>query len=400
MEKDKQSRRNFLKNSAVGASVFGLDFSMPSWLFSTNTEGAFGNSLAVAPTVTFIRESLALTQKLVDDIIAKQSDVISLVLVANTITLSENIKIKKDVQLTLIADNINGTGKIIDMSQAQNPDAAVVGYTPKNVYLHTKKIAGLTINAVGTQGSNGVNSTVHFKKTADGTRSGIPDKFDAPGRGQNGANGGNGGNVYIFFVESNNTVINSAGGRGGVGGKGGNGGTYCAEYDKANPKKFKKTVGSTWVWEFSFDCLRTAQATGQSGTTGTNGTNGIKDVKQQSAADWYITTHTKTPNWSNYRVRLADYYYRTVNDPTPHPDPILKDGFLRNRHAVRQVLAALSLNPTNPIAQQLKTRIYYGHSPIGFSWNIDVNPKVGEFQDAYTQFYPMVDSIHKQATNS
>jgi chorismate mutase len=399
MEKNKQSRRNFLRNSAVGASVFGLDFSMPNWLFSTNTEGVFGSSLAVAPTVTFIRESLALTQTLVDSIIAKQSNVTSLVLVANTITLSENIKIKRDLQLTLIADNINGAGKTIDMSQPQNPNATVAGYTPKNVYLHAKKIVGLTINAVGTQGSNGVNSTVHFKKTADGTQFGIPDKFVAPGNGQNGANGGNGGNVYIFFVESNNTVINSAAGKGGVGGTGGTGGKYCAEYDKANPRKSKKTVGSSWVWVFSYDCLREERIYGQSGNPGLNGKDGIKDVKKQTTTDWYKTTHVKSPNWSAYRARLADYYYRTVNDPTPHPDPALKDGFLRNRHAVRQVLAALALNPANLAAKQLKTRIYYGHSPIGFSWNIDVNPQVGEFQTAYTQFYPMVDSIHTHAKN-
>jgi ElaB/YqjD/DUF883 family membrane-anchored ribosome-binding protein len=428
MEKYNNSRRNFLKNSVMGVSVFGLDFSMPNWLFSINTGGESGNVFTVASDITFIREKILLTQQLLDDIIAKQNispsvNFITVRLVATTITLDEDIKVKKNVQFILVADDINGNGKKVDVSDLKiNPDATVTGYTPKDCYFHAKRINGLTVNALGANGANGKDATVNFKMIESGSQFGKPDKFEAPGTGQNGGNGANGGTVHIMFTEFDNTIINTTGGKGGVGGKGGNPGSYCAEYDLANPKSRRVTVGgassvpsgtsrpgglgggkpgssggTTWKMETYYDCFKEARAEGLGGNLGVNGKDGVKDVKKVSSAFWYKQAHIKCPNWSNYRVKLAEYYYRSVNNPDEIFSPQLKDEFMRNRFALIQVFEALALNPNNETAKLWKTRIYNGHTPIGIRREIDINPDFPFFQGEYTKLYGIVDSIQRQA---
>jgi hypothetical protein len=354
-----------------------------------------------------------------DNIIAKQNipssvNFITVRLVATTITLSENIKINKNIQFILIADDINGNGRTVDLSNLQiNPDATVTGYTPKDCYFHAKRINGLTVNALGASGGNGKDSTVNFKKLESGTKFGKPNKFEAPGTGQNGGNGGNGGIVHVMFTETNNTIINTTGGKGGVGGKGGNPGNYCAEYNLANPKSIKKTVpgtpgipgvpGSgtktTYVYETYYDCLREERVDGHSGNFGANGKEGIKDVKKVNREDWYKNAYLKCPSWSDYRVKLAEYYYRSVNNPELETiTPQLKNNpLMRNRYALIQVFEALALNPNNTAAKLWKTRIYNGHTPIGIQRDVDTNPDFTGFQREYLSLHGIVDSIQKQA---
>jgi ElaB/YqjD/DUF883 family membrane-anchored ribosome-binding protein len=429
MEKNKQSRRNFMKTSAVGASVFGLDFSMPSWLFSTNTKGEAGNALTVGSDITFIRENITLTQQLLKDIVAKQNipssvNFITVRLVATTITLSENIKIEKNIQFMLIANDINGNGKTIDVSDLKiNPDASVTGYTPKDCYFYAKRLNNLTINALGAQGGNGKDSTINFKMLDSGAKLlGRPDKFEAPGTGQNGGNGGNGGAVHITFTESNNATINSTGGKGGVGGRGGNPGNYCAEYDLANPKTTKVVTqgssggisrpgglggggkpgssgGTTVTMETYYNCLRQESVVGRSGNFGANGKDGLKDVKKVSNAVWYTTANSKCPSWSDYRVKLAEYYYRSVNNPEPETiaPQLTNNALMRNRYALIQVFEALALNPNNVTAKLWKTRIYNGHTPIGIQRDVDTNPDFEGFQSEYLKLYGIVQTIQNQA---
>jgi hypothetical protein len=409
MEKNKQSRRNFMKTSAVGASVFGLDFSMPSWLFSTNTEGGVGSVLAVAANVTFIRETLTLTQKLVDSIIAKNPDVSHLTLVANTIQLTENILIKRDVQLTLMANDINGGRRTISLSQPKNPKAAISGYSPQALTLYAKKINGLTVNTLGADGADGIAGTDFKMINYYGDKN-----FEAPTNGENGANGGNGGNVSILFTEFNDTIINSTAGRGGNGGKSGNGGVYCAKFfPKTSPISVPKipsgfggskpgsvggTTGTGGGKPTPPMCEREERVDSQNGSNGVNGKDGFKRLIKLSDDQWYKTVNTRCPVWSDYRVRLAEFYYRSINNPlNTTPNAALGTGLLRSRHAIKQTLEALALNPNNATAELWKTRMFNGHTPIGIQRNIDITSDVELFQDAYNQCYGAVDQIQRQA---
>ncbi len=417
MEKYKQSRRNFMKNSAVGASVFGLDFSMPSWLFSTNAEREAGNAFLAGSDITFIRENITLTQQLLNDIIDKNGAT-ALTIVADTISLSQTIKVPKDVQLTLIAINIKGNRNAIDLSQPKNLTREnfrlQAGYSSKALTLHAKRISGVSINASGSDGADGVNGD-DFKIINY-----ITGSFEKPTAGEHGATAGSGGNVTILFTESNDTFVNTKGGKGGKGGIGGKGGVYCAEvYPAITPVSVGKpstglggisggkpgsvggTIGTGGGKPAPLMCKREERINDSpNGMNADNGKDGVKTVQKLSDDQWYVRTNQICPAWSDYRVRLGEFYYRSINNPiNTSPNAALTTGLLRSRHAVGHIFEALALNPDNAMAKLWKTRMYYGHTPIGLQRNIDVTADVKILQDAYSQCYGVVDSIHKQAIN-
>jgi hypothetical protein len=171
------------------------------------------------------------------------------------------------------------------------------------------------------------------------------------GQGGIGGTGHTGGNVTIHFVSATPTPqANALGGVGGKGGPGGRGGGGDPPGED-----------------------------GEEGETGRPGRPGKTEIAQVGASDiWKALDGASVEAWAAYRAEVAGYLFRKFD-----PDSQIA--------AFEEAGAALFLNPGDPDAAAVRSRIANRQIPSGLSRDLDIAP---DFQALAANLTSEIDVVH------
>jgi hypothetical protein len=272
-------------------------------------------------TTRFFRDVLSIDQNLIAMLNPHPGD--TLVLGGRQVSLSAllpayNYVIAAD-QLTVApqaAISITGVG------ENPSPVVTVLAGAINGLLAITCAGAPGKTGATGAPGQNGDTGGGHHPLNEGGVGQ----------DGQDGGRGHPGGNVIMHFVSTTQApVANTPGGVGGKGGKGGPGGVGDPPGEPGND-----------------------------GQTGPPGGPGKIEIAQVGASDvWKALDSASAQAWAAYRAEVAGYLFRRFD-----PDSQIA--------AFQEAGAALLVNPGDPDAAAIRSRIANRQIPSGLSRDLDI----------------------------
>lgn len=280
----------------------------------------------MARTVRYFRDALIIDRNLISNLKASPGD---------TIVFGA-----REVTLASLASGFDYVIAAERMSVAPNAATAIGGNTFTTV-LAASIDGALNITSMGEEGMYGADGEPgESGEVIDDTEGGRP-IFLPGGAGGNGANGepgGPGGTVTVRYVSATETPTASApGGAGGAGGKGGAGGPG-------------KPPGKP----------------GKPGKAGPRGPAGIVSIEQVDAEEiWSLLDAASAREWAAYRAEVAGYLLR-------------KFDYESQLAALNEAESALMLNPEDPDAAVIQSRIVNRQIPSGLPRDLDIAPDFPE----------------------
>jgi hypothetical protein len=210
----------------------------------------------------------------------------------------------------------------------------------------------------------------------------------AGGEGSPGGQGARGGDVKIIFIEdkvsggfNSAASIDVPGGDGGEGGDGGSGGPGGPGGDGVPPGEDGPDGPN-----------------GPKGRNGEPGPPGSKEAKQLSENDYYKEIHPFVAEWSAYRLRLGQYYFRAFRPARDPKRPTLPENYFLEK-AMAEFTEILKLDPQNEQAAIYRNSIVHNENILGLARDIDIIPDFEHYQSIARDYGPMVLSLFQTATN-
>lgn len=276
----------------------------------------------MANTVRYFRDVLAIDQNLIASLNARYGD--TLVFGARQVTV---LSLTPYYNYVFAADRITVAGGAISFTTA----------TPSAVTVLAANIDGpLSITCAGTRGAAGADGEPGESGITDNPEGGRPIILPGGrgGNGEDGEPGEAGGNVVIAYTTASATPTGAApGGLGGVGGKGGPGGAG-----------------------------RPPGKAGSAGRQGPTGASGMVKIQQVATNEvWRMLDADSARQWAAYRAEVAGYLFR-------------KFDYDSQTAAVYETSRALVLNPADPDATAIQTRIINRQTPSGMARDLDIAP--------------------------
>lgn len=280
----------------------------------------------MANMIQHFRDSLIIDQSTILAVGAQGGDVI--VFGARSVTLKALLS---GFTYVIAADELNVAPGAATAITTDNPAA------PSSITVLARKING-TLNlacsgGAGDNGADGEPGESGIEPDPDGGRP-IILPGGAGGAGENGGDGAPGGNITVRYGSATVTPTGAApGGAGGAGGKGGPGGAG-----------------------------RPPGKPGRAGKPGRNGAPGVISISQLAVVDvWQSLDAASARGWAAYRAEVSGYLLR-------------KFDFDSQLAALAEVDAALLLNPADPDAATVQSRIIQRQIPSGLPRDLDIAP--------------------------
>jgi hypothetical protein len=238
----------------------------------------------------------------------------------------------RQVTLSALMPNIHYVIAADELIVAANAATSLIG--SPSIAVMAGQINGLLhITSAGIEGEPGIDGEPGESGVIEieGRRP-VIGPGGAGGPGGNGGNGTPGGTVRILYESAAQTPIGSA--PGGAGGPGGQGGPGGAGRPPGRP--------------------------GRPGRPGAQGASGTVEVRQVVADDLRAALDQLSRiGWAAYRAEVAGYFFRKF-DPESQMT------------ALRETASALLLNPADPEAATIHSRILNRQIPTGLPRDLDI----------------------------
>ena len=116
--------------------------------------------------------------------------------------------------------------------------------------------------------------------------------------------------------------------------------------------------------------------------------------------EWYKEVIQISPNWSDYRTKVGEYFFRAVNNPDLQISLNLNESTQVISLALEELdIAQNKLISTNKTAKVISDRIKVLHTPLGFSRSIDIAPDFEGYEKTYLSYYGIIVEIRRIAEN-
>jgi len=273
-------------------------------------------------TIRYFRDALTIDQTLISTLNAFGGD--TLVLGARELAL---VSLSPNFNYIIAADHLTASAAIVLAGQDGNPSLSVT-------VLESRIDGALNLTCAGMPGEKGADGEPGESGITDNPEGGRPIVLPggAGGPGENGEAGAPGGNLTISYTSAGVTPVGSSpGGRGGAGGAGGPGGAG-----------------------------RPAGKRGAPGRPGMNGATGLVNIRKVASAEvWSLLDARSAREWAEYRAEVAGYLLRKYDCES-------------QLAALGETQGALILNPADPDAATIQSRIANRQIPSGLPRDLDI----------------------------
>ncbi|SKB52107.1 hypothetical protein [Dyadobacter psychrophilus] len=393
-----QNRRRFIKNASLGFIL--SDSILSQSLLPTFLKITKNDILTSLNEVHIIRDSVILNKLFVSQILNRtlQSSIEKLVISGRQIIVTEEVTFN-NLDLVFVADDFQGNNNCITILPALRAESEFgqSGHDGNNVSIFAQKATGISVRLNGGDGAKGQAG----KNGADAkpppshplTAKLIPGVKGE--KGLKGGKAGNGGNLVLtslssIYLESENIKLDP--GNPGKGGDGGDGGASRKCRVEKITDDCTGTKEQCYVTESELQPSIRA-AIGEVGETGDSSSPGSIREEIRDLEEWWLMAAKISPNWSNYRTLIGEYYFRAVNSP----DLISISGLESSTKIISLSLSELNsankLDSSNTLAKTLSQRIILLHTPLGQPRFIDLTPEFEKYRNNYTSFFNIVSQV-------
>ncbi|HET7475066.1 MAG TPA: hypothetical protein VFJ97_03470 [Dermatophilaceae bacterium] len=282
------------------------------------------------------------------------------------------------LNLTLLADRVEATNLVVDLSGDQGTGVAATGGGGRVAQVYGRQLApGLAVRADGGKGGVGADGQPGddgYYTMSEDPRGKPVFEYEPPkpgGQGGPGGAGGPGGTTSLFWSGGAVPVASASAGAGGDGGHGGHGGR--GPIDPHGNKRPDATDG-------------------QDGPAGLRGLAGNVSAAQLDGPDFWSAVRAVLGEdllaSARHWLATAAYRYRQVHGG---PTPAEADTVLGLLDLVTWAF------PGQPDAVRLRAQFLDGDTVLGLSRNVDVLPDFERMQATLDSYHAWIDPLFADA---